>query len=147
MHADTKWDAMYTLTGLREDRGEREDIEKGQWGAWRILYSGDREEKRHKDNDPKPCGQNTACAAQQSRGAWQEVQSPQPPPRGPAGSPVPTPGNSTHILHRVALGSHSQPPSCSGQTALPYSHRDREGAYETGVPTSYSITLHQGLYF
>lgn len=91
MHADTKWDAMYTLTGLREDRGEREDIEKGQWGAWRILYSGDREEKRHKDNDPKPCGQNTACAAQQSRGAWQEVQSPQPPPRGPGRKPSPHP--------------------------------------------------------
>lgn len=33
MHADTKWDAMYTLTGLQEDRGEREDIEKGQWGG------------------------------------------------------------------------------------------------------------------
>lgn len=27
-HVDTKWDTMYTFTGLEKDQGKREDVEK-----------------------------------------------------------------------------------------------------------------------
>lgn len=35
--------------------------------TWRILYSGDREEKRHQDSDPKPCRQNSLCSTAKRR--------------------------------------------------------------------------------
>ncbi|KAF6298891.1 hypothetical protein mRhiFer1_008933 [Rhinolophus ferrumequinum] len=49
--------------------------------------------RRHADNDPKPCGQNTACAAEQSRGSLQEERSPRTTAlrfgRGGPGMPLP----------------------------------------------------------
>lgn len=69
--------------------------------------------RRHKDNDPKPCRQNTACAAQQSRGPGGSLSPEVAAPRPPIG---------------VAPGCPAQPPPAggAGRTALLYGHNENK---------------------
>lgn len=97
----------------REGPGETRGCRNGAVGTWKLLYNGDREEKRHKDKDPKPCRQNTACAAQQSRGRPHQAGDATPPPRGPAGGAVSLPRT------QGPSGRHSAPPRGQQQVQSP----------------------------
>lgn len=133
----------------REGPGETRGCRNGAVGTWKLLYNGDREEKRHKDKDPKPCRQNTACAAQQSRGrphqagdatpppgARQEAQSPSHAPRAPVGDIAPPPGAS----NRYSLLLTPRGPAGGAISPRPQ-HSGPVRAAGSGVPFSAPLLL------
>lgn len=81
VHGRGTWTHSRTLCTHLQASGragltKRDDVEKGGSGNMENPVQWRQGRKRHEDNDPKPCRQNTACAAEQSRVSLQEERSP-----------------------------------------------------------------------
>lgn len=75
-HLDTKWEEHYVhIYRAREGPGKREGVEKGAVATWKVLYSGDGEEKGTRTMTPNHAHKTQLCSTAEQR-VQQEARAP-----------------------------------------------------------------------
>jgi len=116
-----------------EGPGEREDVEKGQWGHGKSCTAATGKKKGTRTTTPNHADKTQPVQHGQAKGPGRRRRTPQ---AAALMSCVGSPGMPFSVT--LLLVARGRQPS-------PYSLREREGAYKIGV--MYGITLHQSLCF